>query len=108
LPGHDIGAVFYPDLSKDEQQKWLEHLVKAPKSTSFYSPKKLSYTEIDTVFVYCEKDMAFPYPAQKAVIQALKSQGLQFQEESLPSGHFPSLSMPDRLADIIVKYILVR
>lgn len=73
---HDIGAVFYPDIPTDEQQKWLKLLVNHPKALSFYSPKNLSYTEIDTVFIYCEKDVAFPYPAQKAVIQAMKSQGL--------------------------------
>jgi hypothetical protein len=104
VQSHDIGAVFYTDLPKDEQQKWLKLLVKHPKSLSFYSPKSLSYMEIDTVFTYCEKDAAFPYPAQKAVIQAMKSQGLSIQEESLPSGHFPSLSMPDKLAGIVLKY----
>jgi hypothetical protein len=100
----DIGNIFYPDLPKDEQQKWLKLLVKHPKVLSFREPKALSYTEIDTVFVYCEKDTAFPYPAQKSVILAMKSQGVLIREESLPSGHFPSLSMPDRLADVVLKY----
>lgn len=67
-------------------------------------PKNLLYTEIDTVFIYCEKDAAFPYPAQKAIIQAMKSQGLRIQEDSVPSGHFRSLSMPDKLADVVLKY----
>jgi hypothetical protein len=104
VQSYDIGAIFYPDIAKDEQHKWLKLLVKHPKAPSFYSPKNLSYTEIDTVFVYCEKDVAFPYIAQKAVIQAMKSQGLPIQEESLPSGHFPSLSMPNKLADVVLKY----
>jgi hypothetical protein len=67
VQSHDIGAVFYPDIPKDEHQRWLKLLVNHPKALSFYSPKNLSYTEIDTVFIYCEKDAAFPYPAQKAV-----------------------------------------
>jgi hypothetical protein len=104
VQSHDIGAVFYPDIPKDEHQRWLKLLVNHPKALSFYSPKNLSYTEIDTVFIYCEKDAAFPYLAQKDVIQAMKSQGLRIREESLPSGHFPSLSMPDKLADVVLKY----
>lgn len=94
----------YPDIPKDEQEKWLKLTVNHPKSCSFHSPKSLSYMDIETVFIYCEKDVGFPYPAQIAVVQALKSQGAKIQEETLPSGHFPSLSMPDKLAEIVLKY----
>ncbi|KAJ2978963.1 hypothetical protein NQ176_g3525 [Zarea fungicola] len=100
---HDIGAMFYPDLPKAEQEKWLKLLVKHPKASSFYEPKTFSYMEIETVFVSCEKDMAFPYAAQKTIVEGMQSNGVNIREESLPSGHFPNLSMPERLADIIVK-----
>ncbi|KAJ2983893.1 hypothetical protein NQ176_g357 [Zarea fungicola] len=95
---HDIGAMFYPDLPKEEQEKWLKLLVRHPKASSFYEPKSFSYMEIETVFVSCEMDMAFPYGAQKALIEGMQSNGVNIREETLPSGHFPNLIFRRELA----------
>lgn len=103
-PKLDAGPFFHPDISHQDQQSALRHLVKHPKACSFYSPENTAYTEIDTTFVYCEKDMAFPQAAQRYMIMPLKDRGVKVDEEALPSGHFPSLSMPDRLAEIMLKY----
>ncbi|KAL7950100.1 Alpha/beta hydrolase fold-1 [Trichoderma barbatum] len=102
-PGYDIGAIFYPDLPQEEQQKWLKTLKKHPKATSFYTPTNFAFTEIDTAFVYLEKDVAFPLFAQKTMVESIKEQGVNVQEETLPSGHFPSLSMPRELAQMVIK-----
>ncbi|KAK1768171.1 hypothetical protein QBC33DRAFT_585125 [Phialemonium atrogriseum] len=100
----DAGPFFYPDISHQDQQSALRRLVKHPKACSFYSPENKAYTEIDTTFVYCGKVMAFPQAAQRDMIMSLKDRRVKVDEESLPSGHFPSLSMPDRLAEIVLKY----
>lgn len=97
--------MFYPDLSKEEQRKWLSTLVKHPKECSFHSPKKTVYGEVDVAFVYCLQDQAFPHFAQQAMVNAIKETGVTFREITLDSGHFPMLSMPDVLADEIMGLI---
>ena len=102
-PGVDAGPVFYPDVPADVQQNILGSLVKHPKACSFYTPNLSAYDEIPTMYIYCEKDVAFPYLGQKAVVAMHKSKGIQIDEVTLPSGHFPSLSMPERLAEVILQ-----
>jgi hypothetical protein len=38
---HDIEAILYPDLPKDERQEWLKALVKHTKALYFDSSKNL-------------------------------------------------------------------
>ncbi|KAH8880245.1 alpha/beta-hydrolase [Thozetella sp. PMI_491] len=103
--GTDVGPIFYPDIPPEEQQKVLRGVVKHPKACSFYKPTAAAYAEIPTTFVFCEKDLAFPYPAQRATIEAHKSNGIEIDEVTLPSGHFPSLSMPEKLAEVVGRYL---
>lgn len=77
---------------------------KHPKACSFYSSPNSALAEIDTAYVYLERDVAFPLSAQKAMIATIKSQCINIREVSLPSGHFPSLSMPDRLAKMVLEF----
>jgi len=65
VQNRDIGSIFYSDLPLEEQQRWLKLLVKHPRALAFYSPKNISYTEIDTVFIYCEKDAQNLYSSSK-------------------------------------------
>ncbi|KAK2596155.1 hypothetical protein QQS21_006432 [Conoideocrella luteorostrata] len=104
-PGVDAGPVFYPDLPKDQQQKWLSTLIKHPRQCSFHCPSKTAYSEIDVAFVYCKQDVAFPYFAQRAMVEVLKAKGVEFQEVTLDSGHFPMLSMPNVLSERILQLI---
>ncbi|KJZ73458.1 hypothetical protein HIM_07252 [Hirsutella minnesotensis 3608] len=104
-PGRDIGAVFYPDLAPEERDKWLARCTKHPKVCSFYTPKTTSYDRVDVAYVFCERDEAFPLAGQKAMVQGLKERGVQFREATLDSGHFPMLSMPEALANLVVQFI---
>lgn len=103
-PGFDMGDIMYPDLPIEQRERWLSMTVPNPKASSFYQLKQFAYREIDAAFVFCELDTAFPYPAQKATVEGFASEGILFETENLPSGHFPSLSIPDKLADIVDKY----
>ena len=99
-----IGDIFYPDLTKEQQEKYLALLAWHPKACSLYEPTAFAYREIDMTYVFCEKDAAAPLVGQKFLAGAIKDSGVNFTEETLPAGHFPFLSMPKEFADIVMKY----
>lgn len=65
--------------------------------------KSPAYSEVNNVYIYCNEDGSFTLPAQKVVVDELKDLGIGFSEASLPSGHFPFLSMPEELIDKILE-----
>jgi len=103
-PGADLGAFFFPDISPEEQQYQLDDLVPHPAATSFHKPTATAYGEIPATIVYCDLDKAFSIEGQKAMAGFVKAHGVQIDEYTLPSAHYPALSMPEKLADICLKY----
>jgi hypothetical protein len=101
----DPANLFYSDLPETEAEKWIAHTRPHPQSCSFYRPKHLAYNGIDVAYLYAEKDSVVPLFAQEQLVEAVKLNGVPVREWRLPSGHFPSLSMPDVLADKIVEII---
>jgi hypothetical protein len=65
--------------------------------------KSPAYRQVNNVYIYCGEDGSFTLPAQKVVVDELKDLGIEFSEASLPSGHFPFLSMPGELIDKILE-----
>ena len=104
LPGFDIAGMWYNDLPKEEQQRQLAQTVPHPKAGSFHKPKVVAYSKIPTTFVYCTEDNAFPYVVQQALVAAHKSSGIHVDEETVESGHYPFLSVPEKLADVVLKW----
>ncbi|KAJ5018155.1 hypothetical protein K4K57_006220 [Colletotrichum sp. SAR 10_99] len=101
--GYDMGALFYSDLSKEDQQKWAGLMTRFPKACANYATKRKAYEGIGTTYIYCEEDALFSVVAQRILVGRVRERGFEIKEESLPAGHFPMLSMPDRLAEIIFK-----
>lgn len=101
----DAGDIFYSDLPREEQLKWMSCCTKHPKACSFYAPKTMPRNEIDSTFFYTEYDQAFPVDMQRAMVGQLKAGGVQIGEVSLKSSHSPMLSMPDVLAEKILEVI---
>ena len=58
--------------------------------------------EVDLVFVYCEEDRCVSAEDQRWIVGELKKTGVEFREGSVPSGHFPFISMPEKLLDTIL------
>jgi hypothetical protein len=101
----DPATIFYSDVPEMEAKKWIAHTRPHPQSCSFYRPKCLGYDGIDVAYLYAEKDCVIPLFAQEQLVEVAKLNGVSVGEWRLPSGHFPSLSMPDVLADKIVEII---
>ncbi len=75
-PDVDMGALFYPDIPRAEQQKWLAMCKDHPKACSFYTPPSpSSFADIDTVYIFCEEDVLLPVAIQRAMVGALKNSG---------------------------------
>ena len=91
----------YPDIPKQEQQKHISTLAKHPQACSFYVPKSYAYEEIDTAYIVCEDDAAFPSVAQHMLIEAARKDGVDVVEETMSAGHFPFLSRPEELAGLV-------
>ncbi|KAF9872135.1 hypothetical protein CkaCkLH20_10472 [Colletotrichum karsti] len=105
---HDYGSVFYSDLPKAEHQKLKDLLRSFPIACAAYVPKAKAYLNIKTVYVYCENDLAVPLSVQRMLVDKVKELGVGVKEESLPAGHFPSLSMPGELARVIERLLEYR
>ncbi|KAK0643700.1 Alpha/Beta hydrolase protein [Cercophora newfieldiana] len=104
LPGFDIGGKWYNDLPKDKQQRQLAQTIPHPKAGPFRRPEVVAYDKIPTTFVYCTEDNAFPYTVQRALVAAHKSNGIHVDEETVEAGHYPFLSVPEKLADVVLEW----
>ena len=95
---------FYNDLSKEEAKKWSAVL--RPQSWPAYCENTTyaAYMEIPSSYLYCTKDQAIPYAAQKGLVAAATEAGAQFgYSETVEASHSPFLSMPERTAEFIRK-----
>ncbi|TKW49998.1 hypothetical protein CTA1_10343, partial [Colletotrichum tanaceti] len=97
--------LFYSDVPKTEHERWASLWTATPAACSQYRTKSLAYKDIDTAYIYTEKDAGFPAEVQRIVVGRVKDLGVGIREESLPSGHFPSLSMPREFADLFIQII---
>ncbi|KAI9931995.1 hypothetical protein ASPWEDRAFT_40178 [Aspergillus wentii DTO 134E9] len=89
--------VGFHDVSPDEQEKWSDSLTHTSigvfSGASTYEP----WHSIPSAYILCEEDQALPFPIQEHMAGTLGTEWIY----SLKSSHFPFLSMPDRVADIL-------
>ncbi|CCF40602.1 hypothetical protein CH063_11126 [Colletotrichum higginsianum] len=97
--------LFYSDVPKAEHEKWAGLWTATPAACSQYRTKSLAYKDIDTAYIHTEQDAVISAEAQRVLVGRVKDLGVEIREESLPSGHFPSLSMPKEFADLFVQLI---
>ena len=97
----DLVRAFYHDVPVELRPKFDE-LVNHPLACPAHKMIDPAFSEVDSVYVYCEDDVCFLPADQRRVVDELKEMGVEFREVSLPSGHFPFLSMPEKLVDAII------
>lgn len=95
-------AAFYHDVAKEHRPQ-LADLRKHPLACAQHTMKSPAYSEANNVYIYCDEDGAFSPSGQKELVDEMKGLGVEFSEASLPSGHFPFLSMPEQLIDKILE-----
>ncbi|PGH27511.1 hypothetical protein AJ80_00752 [Polytolypa hystricis UAMH7299] len=99
----DPAAVLYNDLPADEAASWAAQLLPFPRSAQIAPISQIAYSNIPATFVVCENDAAVPPWVQKLMLKGPAEEGIEFAVESIQSSHSPFLSMPDKLAKLVIK-----
>lgn len=93
--------VFFADAPADTQQK-LADGVKPDPLMPFVTPVTLTegnYGVVEKIYIYTTNDHAVSYPAQQAMVKNTKVK----KEYILESSHTPFISMPKKVAKILIK-----
>ena len=93
--------IFVADAPKSVQEKFTKG-VKSDPLVPFVTPVKLSAVQFgatEKVYIYTKNDHAVSYPAQQAMVKSTPVK----TEYTLESSHTPFFSMPQKLAEILIK-----
>ncbi|RDW81266.1 alpha/beta hydrolase [Aspergillus mulundensis] len=99
---HTDNSTIWHDLSPAEQELWAarargtSRLVFSGENT--YEP----WRDISCAYIICEEDLALLLPLQEMLAEKVGGPERTFR---LPGGHSPFLSIPDRMADLLVDII---
>ncbi|KIV77371.1 hypothetical protein PV11_09169 [Exophiala sideris] len=92
----DPDKIFYNDVADPDEDIAM---LKTHSYQTFHS--KVTYAGwkyVPSTYLLCEKDMAIPLHAQKAMVE---NSGVQWRVDTLDASHSPFLSMPDEMANSI-------
>ncbi|RMJ09358.1 hypothetical protein CDV36_011026 [Fusarium kuroshium] len=95
----------YNDLPSEEGQ-WAENLMVAHGHKAQYTPidcDKVAWRAIPLTYIVCENDQALPGFVQDMMIAKVEEQGILVKQYRLQSSHSPFLSMPDKVAGIVME-----
>ncbi|KAK7903746.1 hypothetical protein LTR67_001766 [Exophiala xenobiotica] len=89
----DPDRIFYNDLPEPTKYTSM------PNTHSYQTfHSKVTYPawkHVPSTYLFCERDMAIPLHAQKAMVE---NSGVQWRVDTLDASHSPFLSMPDETA----------
>ncbi|KAF5985305.1 hypothetical protein FBULB1_2963 [Fusarium bulbicola] len=96
--------VNFSDLPKAEAFTYAKQMT-AHSALSFAGPlKNGGYLNTPVAYIVCEKDISVPPVVQRSVIDMIsKKSGRNVIAFSCESGHFPTVSIPDKVASFIYK-----
>jgi pimeloyl-ACP methyl ester carboxylesterase len=94
----DIFAADAPQNIQDYIAANLQPEPLAPLATAVHLTER-NFGSVKKVYIHTLKDNTISYPAQQSMVKAVKVS----KTYSLPSSHTPFISMPDKLAAIILK-----
>ncbi|KAJ4308310.1 hypothetical protein N0V84_012173 [Fusarium piperis] len=95
----------YNDLPMEEAQ-WAEKLMVTHGNKAQYTPidcNKVAWRVIPLTYIVCENDQALPGFVQDMMIAKVEAQGIAVKQYRLQASHSPFLSMPDKVAEIVME-----
>ncbi|RSL43649.1 hypothetical protein CEP54_015007 [Fusarium duplospermum] len=101
-----IGHLYNDLVSKEGQ--WAEKLIVAHGHKAQYTPidcTKVAWREIPLTYIVCEKDQALPGFVQDMMIAKVEAEGIPVKQYRLKSSHSPFLSMPDKVAEVVMEVV---
>ncbi|KAL5358857.1 alpha/beta-hydrolase [Aspergillus floccosus] len=90
--------LFFNDMEEQEARKWVDSLTSHSYATLFDKATYAAYRYIGSTYLFCTRDQALPYSTQRAMVEGSKS---QFRSETFYAGHFPFLTVPDKVVKAI-------
>ncbi|KAM3436127.1 hypothetical protein NHJ13734_005228 [Beauveria thailandica] len=100
--------LFYNDLEPQEAA-WAESLRVAHGTVAQKTPlsarRAVAWRTIPLSYIFCENDEAVPLALQNTMVSRAESDGVSVKRYSLAASHSPFLSMPDKVADIVLDVI---
>ena len=94
---------FYNDLPQAEQAHWASLMKPCPAITQLQPVSYAAYLHHPVTYLVCEDDQGLPAFLQKQMVADVEklNPGVKFKMESCDSGHFPFLSMPERVVKAV-------
>ncbi|OAA70656.1 hypothetical protein ISF_02630 [Cordyceps fumosorosea ARSEF 2679] len=75
----------------------------AAQATPIDAGRKAAWRAIPTTYIFCEEDQALPLAVQEVMVRRVERDGVAVRRFSLKASHSPFLSMPDKVADIVLE-----
>ncbi|KAF9880364.1 hypothetical protein CkaCkLH20_02318 [Colletotrichum karsti] len=97
-------SLLYNDMPEEEAQ-WAEKQMVAHGHAAQYTPiscPEVAWRVIPLNYIICDNDKALPSFVQEMMIKNVEEQGIDVSKFRLPASHSPFLSMPERVADIVM------
>ncbi|KAF5605609.1 alpha beta hydrolase family domain-containing protein [Fusarium pseudocircinatum] len=102
--------LFYHDLPEEEAQ-WTKNTMVAHGTDVQYTPincQKVAWRVVPLTYIICEEDQGLLSFLQEGMIEKVEEQGVVIQKYRFPSSHSPFLSMPKKLANIVLEVMCSR
>ncbi|PNP56332.1 hypothetical protein FNYG_15367 [Fusarium nygamai] len=96
---------FYHDLPEEGAQ-WAKRTMFAHGTYVQYAPinyQKVAWRVVLLTYIICEEDQGLLSFLQEGIIEKVEEQGVIVQKYRLSSSHSPFLSMPKKLASIVLE-----
>ncbi|KAK3702362.1 hypothetical protein LTR37_014936 [Vermiconidia calcicola] len=95
---------FYNDLSAEEAKKWCDLLQPQSWPACCDETTYAAYMDIPSSYLFCTKDQAFPFEAQKGLVNAATEAGARLDyTEIIEASHSPFLSRFEETSAFIRK-----
>ncbi|EXJ72566.1 uncharacterized protein A1O5_03712 [Cladophialophora psammophila CBS 110553] len=97
-PPHPLRTIFL----LDEASKYFDTL--RPQAAATFAGRVTfpAWKTVPVTYICAAKDEIIPPHAQRKMVGRLRRQGIRINEVELPTGHLPTLSMPEAIAKAIV------
>lgn len=95
--------IFYEDLTLEQEEQVKATLEQHSAQTLLSVLTKAAWMDIPSLYILCTKDRAVTIEDQKAMVNAAKKAGGVVDVVELESSHSPFLSMPEKVAGILLE-----
>ncbi|EQB52323.1 hypothetical protein GCG54_00007276 [Colletotrichum gloeosporioides] len=97
-------GLLYNDIPIEEAES-AKNLMVTHGHKAQYTPiscSKAAWRVLPLTYIICENDQALPSVVQEMMIKKVEDEGIAVKKHRLPGSHSPFMSMPDKVATIVL------